>query len=288
MDDAVATLAKLPNLVSDEASRASLVEHWRTAHEALPRVSLTLEQFVRAWDRQLARPTSLVNALAAVYFDDLVLAIACGEGDPAALELLDRRYLSQIGSYLGKHGGTASFADEVRQRVRLRLLVAEPGGTPKIAGYTGSGPLGAWLRVITIRSARDLHRAAHPTSPLTDAIAVASPKPDPELDYLKLRHGAEFRAALAEVLGSLQPRQRNLLKLYFLDGLTVEIIGGMFGVNRSTVTRWLADIRERIRDETYRVLRARLGVGDSELEHLWGIVESRMDLSLRGLLVTKR
>jgi RNA polymerase sigma-70 factor (ECF subfamily) len=288
MDDAVATLPELRNLVPDDASSAALFARWRAASQASPRIALSLEQLVRAWDRRLARRTVLGDALATVHFEDLMLAIACGEGDPAALELFDQRYLSVIPSYLGKHGGTAAFADEVRQRVRLRLFVADAGGTPKIASYAGTGPLGAWLRVITIRCARDLHRATHPASPLTEAIAVASPKPDPELDYLKLRHGADFRAALAEVLGSLDPRQRNLLKLYFLDGLTVEIIGGMFGVNRSTITRWLADIRGRIRDETHRLLRTRLGIGDSELDHLWGVVESRMDLSLRGLLVTKR
>jgi RNA polymerase sigma-70 factor (ECF subfamily) len=288
MEDVLAMLAELRNLVADETSYAALVARWRAAGQAFPRVGLSLEQFVRAWDRRLARRTALSDALAAIHFEDLVLAIACGEGDPAALELLDQRYLSQIRSYLGKHGGTEVFADEVQQRVRLRLFVANPGETPKIASYAGTGPLGAWLRVITIRCARDLHRATHPVSPLTEAIAVASPKPDPELDYLKLRHGAEFRAALGEVLGSLEPRQRNLLKLYVLDGLTVEIIGGMFGVNRSTITRWLADIRGRIRDETHRLLRARLGVGDTDLDHLWGVIESRMDLSLRGLLVTKR
>jgi hypothetical protein len=78
------------------------------------------------------------------------------------------------------------------------------------------------------------------------------------------------------------------LKLYFLDGLTVEMIGRMFGVNRSTITRWLADIRGRIRDETHRKLGAQLEIGASDLDRLWGIVESRMDISLRTLLVTKR
>jgi len=285
MSEVEATLAELPNLVSDEPSRSELAARWAAARVELPRVALELDDLVRAWDRLLARPTSLADALASVHLADLALAVACAAGDPAALELLDQRYLAQIPSYLGKHGGTPAFADEVRQRVRMKLFV---GDAPKIASYAGTGPLGAWLRVVTIRCARDLHRAAHPAAQLTEAIAQPSMAPDPELDYLKLRYGAELSAALGEVLGALEPRQRNLMKLYFLDGLTVEVMGRMFGVNRSTVTRWLADIRARIRDETHRMLRARLGIRDSDLAQLWGIVESRMDLSLRSLLVTTR
>jgi len=285
MSDVEATLAELPNLVSDEPSRAALTTRWAATRAELPGVALELDTLVRAWDALLPHPTPLADALAAVHLGDLALAIACGAGDPAALELFEQRYLAQIPAYLGKHGGTPAFADEVRQRVRMKLFV---GHAPKIASYGGTGPLGAWLRVVTIRCARDLHRTVHPTAPLTEAIAQPAPAPDPELDYLKLRYGAEFRAALAEVLGALEPRQRNLMKLYFLDGLTVEVIGGMFGVNRSTITRWLADIRARIRDETHRMLRTRLGIRDSDLAQLWGIVESRMDLSLRSLLGTKR
>jgi RNA polymerase sigma-70 factor (ECF subfamily) len=288
MDDVEATLAELSNLVPDAAGRAGLDEHWRAASKALPRVSLTCSRFLRLWDGMLTASTSLGDALASARFEDLVIAVACREGDPAALELFDQRYLSQIPAYLGKHGGSPAFADEVRQRVRLKLFVAESGEEPKIASYAGTGPLGAWLRIITIRCARDLHRAARPAAPLTEAVALPSPKPDPELDYLKLRYGAEFRAALTEVLRSLEAQQRNLLKLYFLDGLTVEMIGRMFGVNRSTITRWLADIRGRIRDETHRKLGAQVAIGASELDRLWGIVESRMDISLRSLLVTKR
>jgi len=285
MSDVEATLATLPNLVSDQPSRDALAARWAATRTELPGVALELDALVRAWDALLPRPTPLADALAAVHLADLALAVACGAGDAAALELFDQRYLAQIPAYLGKHGGTPAFADEVRQRVRMKLFV---GDAPKIASYAGTGPLGAWLRVVTIRCARDLHRATHPTAPLTDAIAQPALAPDPELDYLKLRYGAELSAALGQVLRALEPRQRNLMKLYFLDGLTVEVIGGMFGVNRSTITRWLADIRARIRDETHRMLRARLGVRDSDLAQLWGIVESRMDLSLRSLLGTKR
>src|SRR5262250_2343285 len=109
MSDVEATLAELPNLVSDEPSRAALTTRWAATRAELPGVALELDTLVRAWDALLARPTPL--------------------------------------------------ADAVRQRVRMKLFV---GAAPKIASYAGTGPLGAWLRVVTIRCARDLHRTTHP------------------------------------------------------------------------------------------------------------------------------
>ena len=217
MAELEAIVAQLENLVADDRSRSLLVERWEAARVAMPALGCSLERFLRAWDRMVGKPTPLAAALATASFDDLVLAIACGEGDEAALALFEHRFLAQIPIYLGRNGGTPEFADEVRQKVRLRLFVAEPGVQPKIASYAGTGPLGAWLRVVTIRIARDLHRAARPEAPLDEAIGVRSAKPDPELDYLKMRYGEEFRAAVVEVLRGLEPRERNLLKLYLLD-----------------------------------------------------------------------
>jgi RNA polymerase sigma-70 factor (ECF subfamily) len=52
------------------------------------------------------------------------------------------------------------------------------------------------------------------------------------------------------------------------------------GVNRSTVVRWLADVREALFKETRRLLRERLRLNDSEFESLMGLVRSDLDLSI--------
>jgi RNA polymerase sigma-70 factor (ECF subfamily) len=285
MGDFESILASLQNLSTDPEGAARLVSKWRAACAAWPTITLAPERFLQLWDQTFAHRTRLADVLETVHFDDLYLAIACGDGSPAALALFDERLLAPIPGYLGRVGVTPGFADEVRQAVRMRLFV---GDKPKIASYAGTGPLGAWVRVVTIRCARDLQRTAHPEASFDEGNAVASPRPDPELDYLKVRYGEEFRAAFAEVLAGLEARERNLLRLHFLDGLTVEAIGGLFGVNKSTVSRRLAQSRERILIETRRILEERLGVGASELSSLFRLVESRVEVSLRSLLATRR
>lgn len=49
----------------------------------------------------------------------------------------------------------------------------------------------------------------------------------------------------------LTPRQRQLLELYYDQGMTIPQIAGELGVNRSTVSRTLRRARERL----YRCLR---------------------------------
>lgn len=49
----------------------------------------------------------------------------------------------------------------------------------------------------------------------------------------------------------LTPRQREMLSLYFDQGMTIPQIAGELGVNRSTVSRTL----QRAKDRLYRCLR---------------------------------
>ena len=289
MQELQAILATLENFVCDDPSRAALELRWRAACAAWAPLPLSLADTMHGWDRLVAPGTALATALETVHFDDLVLALACRAGNAVAIAMFDERFLAQIPTYLGRNGVSPAFAEEVRQAVRLRLFVGtQAGGAAKLAGYTGGGPLGAWLRVVTIRCARDLQRQQKPDAPLEEAIGSHARDPDPELDYMKARYSQDFQSAFADVMANLQPKERNLLKLYFLDGLTVDEIGGLYSVHKSTVSRRLAECREQILSETRRLLGERLGASDTELESLWRLIESRVDISLRTLLATKR
>src|SRR5262249_10095086 len=102
MNDLEAILASLENLVSDEKGLTLLQERWLAACQAWPTVSLPLERFLRRWDETLAPQTQLGDVLEKVFFEDLLLAIACREGDRAALAIFDKRFLAPIATYLGK------------------------------------------------------------------------------------------------------------------------------------------------------------------------------------------
>src|SRR6185312_1867471 len=118
-----------------------------------------------------------------------------------------------------------------------------------------------------------------------EARAPASPAVplDPELALVRSRHAGDFERALQDAFGSLDERERNLLRLHFLDGLGIDGLAPVFGVHRATVARWLAAARERLQDTVLALLRERLAVGERELESLARLVRSDLEISLPSL-----
>ena len=218
---------------------------------------------------------------------ELYLVCACLAGDGQALAAFDRRYLAQLAGFLHRIDASAPFVEEVRQILRVRLLVDDGERAPRLADYTGRGALASWLRVVAIRAALDLKRARI-DRPCDDAeieaLAGAPARQDPEMDYIRTRYAAEFRAAIGTAMTELEPRERTLLRLGLVDGLTADQIAGVYGVHRVTVARWLAAAREHLAGRCQRRLEERLHLGPTELRSLLGLVRSQLDLSVRRLL----
>src|SRR5262245_8995676 len=72
--------------------------------------------------------------LAQLHGADLYLACACAEGDRAALDALDQGPLSVCAAAAARVDRSPSFADEVKQALRQRLLSPEDG-RPRILDY---------------------------------------------------------------------------------------------------------------------------------------------------------
>jgi RNA polymerase sigma-70 factor (ECF subfamily) len=182
---------------------------------------------------------------------------------------------------------SAQFADDVRQTLREELLVGSEGRPPKIADYTGRGPLGGWVRVVAVRRALNLRRggqraSAHEGEELP--FEVASNAPDPELDYLKALYRTEFREAFVGALARLGRPERNALRFHHLDGLTLEETAILSRVSRATVARWLAEAREQILRDTLRLLRERLGLDEASMKSVLRLVQSQLDVSIHRYL----
>jgi RNA polymerase sigma-70 factor (ECF subfamily) len=218
---------------------------------------------------------------------DLYLACACASGSPEALATFDKEIVARIPDYVARIRGAAGHSDEISQRVRAKLLVAPPTGRPKIADYGGRGPLGGWVRVVAVRAAHDLLREGAAgdrlgaDDDLADRVADAG---DVEMQLLQDKFRAPFEEALRTALADLSVRERNLLKLHFVDGLNIDRIGVAYGVHRATVARWLAKARADVLAAAERRLGERAGLSPDEVRSLVKVVRSQLQVSVVRLL----
>lgn len=242
------------------------------------------------WPRLELPETLLAEHLAdrpdAEHAEDLYLACACAAGIDAALAAFEAEHLSQVHVFLGRMKPTRAVVDEVKQRLRVRLLVAAPGGVPRIADYGGRGSLTSWLRVAAIRLAIDVLKegGAVPIEdePMLDHLGGA----DPELDAVKERYRDEVNGALRDAFSVLSAEQRNLLRLSYRDGRSIDEIGALLHVHRSNAARRVAGARDAVLEEARRRLEASLRLTPAELQSLIRLLRSQLHLSLSRLLRT--
>lgn len=267
-----------------EAALVAVVEAGRTTW---PQVALDPLEFAAHLAARLPDAPDLAVALGELHAADLYLACACARAEPRALACFDEQFLAAVGRTWRTRHPLADFADEVRQQLRVRLLVSDGGGPPRIAGYSGRGPLAAWVRMAATRLGLDLRRRERPGVGDEDELTLEARGDDPELEYLKTRYAAELNEALKTTLAALSSRTANVLRLHYQEGMTVDAIGTMYRVSGRTVQRWLAEARRTILDETRRLLSERLGLTDSRLDSLIGLVRSRLDISISQYLVPR-
>jgi RNA polymerase sigma-70 factor, ECF subfamily len=234
------------------------------ARRKYPGVKLAPEQF----ERRLAENPSASDVA------DLYLAEACLEGDPAGLQAFEQ-LLSNLRDVAAR-ASPVSF-DEVLQVVRVRLLVKQDGGR-RLADYEGRGTLASWLKTVVIHTAVSLGRRER-TGEHVDSLVMLELPDEREWPEMSLaRHVARtrMRDALERALARLTRQQRVLLRQHYLDDLTLEELAAYSRVHRATIARWMAAARE--------ALLAALEEEAGDLEELWGLVQSRLTLSVSRLL----
>jgi RNA polymerase sigma-70 factor (ECF subfamily) len=218
----------------------------------------------------------------AEHLGELFLAWAAGRWDDAALRHLEQLIAPEVEAAARRVDRAPAFVDEIRQVVRIRLLVADDGRV-RIDDYAGRGPLRAWLAVAALRVALNLKRATRPASP--DLLAdLVSGEADPELRHLKMLYRAEFREALEQALRALPERQRALLRLSHVDGLKMTQLARLYDVHETTAARWVARAAGDVADDARRRLMSRLSLSPSSLDSVARMVLSNLDLSISRVL----
>ena len=225
-------------------------------------------------------------ALSRLAVADLYLACASARGVAPAVEAFARTVLREVDAHVASFDRSPAFADEVRQNLAARLLVAAPGERPKLDDYAGSAPLSAWVRVAAIRTALNLRRRKAFSTEIADdrAIAEHAAGGNVEVEHMRRRYQVPFETAIGKALGSLSTRDRTLLRLRMVEGMEVEAIATMYGVHRTTVTRWIGACQDQLLHDTRRILRDDFGLALAEIDSLAGLVRSQLHVSLARLL----
>jgi len=214
---------------------------------------------------------------------DLYLACAAGAGDHAAVRLIDERFIARLPARIRRLGSPRDKVSDVLQSVRERLFL---GDVPRIRAYNGAGPLEQWIKVVAIRTAIDLHRSDQSIPRVEGAwLETVAPR-DADLSALvmKVEYKRELEAAIRELVPQLSARDRSVLRLHVVEGVSIEKIAASYGVHRVTVARWVWTAGEILLDGLRARFRTKFGIVPSEFDSMARMAKSQLSIDLAGLL----
>jgi RNA polymerase sigma-70 factor, ECF subfamily len=207
-----------------------------------PEVALEFEAFERHCTRVVG---GVPDAEVAKYGADLYLCCACAALNREAMAIVEREGVEIARAAIARIYADGEFVRETLQELWDKLFVA---ASPKIAGYSGRGPLAAWLRVVATRAALDRCRVQQLTierhTELSERLAASALSPESQLT--QVRYQGTFQKALREAIAALPARDRNLLRMQVVGHCSIDQIGRAYAVHRATAARWLEHARERV------------------------------------------
>jgi RNA polymerase sigma-70 factor, ECF subfamily len=227
-----------------------------------------------------------IEALKVIRMPELALALACADGQPAALAILERDYMGSALAGLAQLRLDEAQRDEVIQALRAKLF----GGDvePGISKFAATGSLAGWLRTAATRIALNRRRGAKRRQAreevwFAEQLLVDT---DPELEFLKERYRVELEEAMTLAFERLAGDQRELLRRYIVQGASLQDLADAHSVDPSTISRWLSRIRSKLAEDARRHFAQACALEPSECESLVRLVKSDMHVSVLRLLNT--
>jgi RNA polymerase sigma-70 factor (ECF subfamily) len=259
-----------------ELALAQVVE---AARRAWPTVHVSDDAFLLYLAERSADPRQLRTS-------DLYLACACAQRSSVAMSLFQTHFLGDLQKALARLRPTRTFVEDVRQALIQKLFVPDCDGHLKISDYSGRAALRTWIRTVALRTALNVRRKArqHISEEVVGLLEAAIPFEDAELEFLRSQHCDEFQAAIGAAVRKLSSRDRNLLRMHHLGGMTLEQLATIYRAHRVSVARWLAASRAAILEETQQALSEKLKLSRSELLSLQRAMRSQWNVSLARLL----
>ena len=288
-------MTPLYDLVAARAPEAARALGEAAAADA--RLASLCNEAAAAWPGIRVEPAALIAAfadklasddpppLAAAGLAELYLALACVRGDEAAIAAFDRAYLDIVPAALASMKLSAATVEDVRASVRDKLLLPDRDKPPRILDYAGRGRLRGLIQVTATRTAIDRIRLEEREEALPAGRELAAVG-DVELSLIKAQYRDAFVAGFTAAVAKLDRRDRNLLRLHLLGGVTLEQLAQMYGVHRATVVRWLAAARGALFGATREHVAKSIGAPADELDEMFDLVRSRVELSVERLLAS--
>jgi RNA polymerase sigma-70 factor (ECF subfamily) len=242
-----------------------------------PEVPLEIHAFVR---HLAERSTDGLPPLARA--PDLYIACACASGSPRALEVFHRSFRDDVARAVSRTDRSPAFLDDVLQLLSVKLFVRVGDEPPGIVEYGGRASLRGWLATVAKRTALNMRRRrdeqAH--DEVSSGVAALGSAVGPEVALLRARYKAEFEAAIRVALAAMPPKDRTLLLLHLVNGVTLPQLAAMQNVSRATLARWLATAREALFEGTRRSLTEKLSLSPNEYESVVAMIRSQLELSV--------
>ena len=190
------------------------------------------------------------------------LPIGCLEGDPAAWDDFVRRFSPLIRQVIGATLARFNAADRSQDRVadlfQGVFLALWEDDRRRLRSFQGRNncSVNTWLRVVVSRLVIDALRR---TNPYTVALAEEQPDDDDAPsgvvladeapladDRVQARQALEF---IQDELNEMDQRDRLVLKLRFLDGMSGKQVAEMIGISRNHVDQISHRVKNRLKDK---------------------------------------
>jgi len=197
---------------------------------------------VRPTDSPEPLDSSIAGERRALIERDAALVRRVREGDTSAFDELVKAYMRQVFQVAYRVVGHREDAEDLVQDCFLAAY-------QYLDSYDVDRPFGPWITRIVLNRGANLRRsrARRAMEPETDAV---SPAPS----ALDEATRAEARAKLEEVMATLNERQRMIVTMFDVDGMTSTEIGERLELAPGTVRWHLHEARRILRSALARFI----------------------------------
>lgn len=246
----------------------------REAHDRFPGCSLTEEEFLDdLGDLDLIEIADL---------EGMYLRCAALRGDPVATLAISAKVGAAATRVLS--ATSPERADEIAQRICVRLLRPLDGSEAKLAQFRGRASLSAWLRVIAAREViHALRGPEHGRRAELNLDTMRAPQSSAPHSIDHANYAQVFKTSFQQAFEALSIHDRTLLRQHHRDGIPISKLAVVRNVHRGTLARELAQIRTRLQNAVESELRLTMQLSPNEQAELHGELASQLDASLSRL-----